>query len=129
MDFVAIDVETANANMASICQIGIATFENGVLADEWKTFVDPQDYFDGINTSIHGIDESAVAGSPTFGMLARTISGALNGQVVVTHSAFDKVALYQAGAKCKASAPICTWLDSACVARRAWKELSRSGFG
>lgn len=28
-DFVAIDVETANADMASICQIGIAGFANG----------------------------------------------------------------------------------------------------
>jgi DNA polymerase III subunit epsilon len=62
MDFVAIDVETANADMASICQIGIATFENGALAGEWKTYVDAQDHFDGINESIHGIDESTVAG-------------------------------------------------------------------
>ena len=31
MEFVAIDVETANANMASICQIGIAHFANNVL--------------------------------------------------------------------------------------------------
>ena len=72
MEFVAIDVETANADMASICQIGIARFENGVLADEWKTYVDPQDYFDGMNIAIHGIDERVVAGSPTFGMLAGT---------------------------------------------------------
>jgi DNA polymerase III subunit epsilon len=129
MDFVAIDVETANANMASICQVGIATFDKGVLADEWKTYVDPQDHFDGMNISIHGIDESLVAGSPTFGMLAHTILGALNGRVVVTHSAFDKVALYQAGTKCKASPLMCTWLDSACVARRAWKEFSRNGYG
>lgn len=62
MNFVAIDVETANADMASICQIGLARYENGVLADEWKSYVDPQDYFDGINVSIHGIDESTVHG-------------------------------------------------------------------
>ena len=31
MDFVAIDVETANADLASICQIGIAHFSNSVL--------------------------------------------------------------------------------------------------
>jgi len=42
MEFVAIDVETANADMASICQIGIATFENAVLKNEWKTYVDPE---------------------------------------------------------------------------------------
>ncbi len=102
MDFVAIDVETANADMASICQIGIATFEKGALSGEWKSYVDPQDHFDGMNVSIHGIDESVVAGSPTFGMLANTIQVALNGRVVVTHTAFDKVAIYQAGTKFKA---------------------------
>jgi len=66
MEFVAIDVETANADMASICQIGIAQFRDGTLVEEWKTYVDPQDHFDGINVSIHGIDEDVVAGSPTF---------------------------------------------------------------
>jgi DNA polymerase-3 subunit epsilon len=129
MDFVAIDVETANADMASICQIGIATFTRGALAGEWKTYVDPQDYFDSLNISIHGIDAKLVAGAPTFGMLADTVISALNGRVVVTHTAFDKVAIYRAGAKCKTSPPSCTWLDSACVVRRAWKQFSTSGYG
>jgi DNA polymerase-3 subunit epsilon len=34
MDFVAIDVETANADMASICQIGVAGFEAGQVVSE-----------------------------------------------------------------------------------------------
>jgi DNA polymerase-3 subunit epsilon len=129
MDFVAIDVETANADVASICQIGIATFKNGALANQWKSYVDPEDHFDGMNVSIHGIDEGVVAGSPTYGMLADTIHRALNGRIVVTHTAFDKVAIYQAATKCKVPRPSCTWLDSACIARRAWKEFSKSGYG
>ena len=129
MEFVAIDVETANADMASICQIGIAHFANGVIANEWKTYVDPQDHFDGINVSIHGIDESVVAGAPIFGALAITIKDALEGRIVVTHTAFDKVAIYQAGTRCSATPLSCTWLDSACVARRAWKQFSKSGYG
>jgi DNA polymerase-3 subunit epsilon len=31
MDFVAIDVETANPDMASICQVGLAAFSNGAV--------------------------------------------------------------------------------------------------
>jgi len=129
MEFVAIDVETANADMASICQIGIARFANGILADEWKSYVDPMDDFDPMNVSIHGIDESTVAGAPTFGLLANSINDALDGRVVVAHTAFDKVAIYQAGTRWKAKAPSCTWLDSACVARRAWREFSKAGYG
>ena len=115
--------------MASICQIGIAHFSNGILTSEWKTYVDPQDYFDGMNISIHGIDEAAVAGAPTFGMVANTIKSALNGRIVVTHTAFDRVAIYRAGTKCQAVPLVCTWLDSACVACRAWKDFSTSGYG
>lgn len=129
MKFVALDVETANADMASICQIGIAHFENGRLIHEWKTYIDPRDYFDGMNVSIHGIDESIVAGAPTFGEMATTIKGALDGQIVVTHTTFDKVAVYRASAKYQAIPLACTWLDSACVVRRAWKDRARSGYG
>ena len=129
MQFIAIDVETANADMASICQIGIARFSDGVVVDEWKTYVDPQDHFDPINVSSHGIDESVVAGAPTFGIVADKLRSFLNGNIVVSHTAFDKLAIYQAGAKCGATAPSCNWLDSSCVARRAWKEFSKSGYG
>jgi len=54
MNFSAIDIETANADKASICQIGLVTHENGVAVEEWRTYVDPEDYFDGINVAIHG---------------------------------------------------------------------------
>ena len=66
MQFTAIDVETANADMASVCQIGIAQFKNGVVSNKWKTYIDPEDYFDDLNVSIHGVDARAVRGAPTF---------------------------------------------------------------
>ena len=99
------------------------------LADEWRTYVDPQDHFDAINVSIHGIDASIVEGAPRFGALANTIQHAIRGAVVVTHTTFDRLALHQAQTKCNAPPFTCTWLDSACVARRTWRELSKSGYG
>ena len=99
MDFVAIDVETANADMASICQIGVAGFANGQVAEEWKSYVDPEDYFDGMNISIHGISEAIVAGSPVFSALDGKVRKTLEGNIVVTHTAFDRLALSQAGSK------------------------------
>jgi DNA polymerase-3 subunit epsilon len=129
MDFVAIDVETANADLASICQIGIAGFSGGQVAEEWKSYVDPQDFFHYVNMSIHGITDDTVAGAPIFSALNRQIRKALEGNIVVTHTAFDRLALSQAAAKCGTSPFQCTWLDSACVVRRAWQEYSRSGYG
>lgn len=64
MDFVALDFETANADISSICRIGLASFADGLLRKEWKTYIDPEDFFDEMNTSIHGIDETTVEGAP-----------------------------------------------------------------
>lgn len=66
MEFVSIDVETANPDMASICQIGMVHYRDGSIVKEWESLVDPKQYFSGVNVSIHGIDENTIAGSPTF---------------------------------------------------------------
>ena len=129
MEFVSIDVETANANMASICQIGAARFVDGTVADEWKTYVDPQDCFDGINVSIHGIDATVVRGAPTFPETSAPLKQFLSSQIVVSHTHFDRVALHQAAARHNIVLPSCTWLDSARVARRAWSEFASGGYG
>lgn len=129
MRFTAIDVETANADMASVCQIGVVRVENGVISDEWKTYVDPEDYFDGINVSIHGIDATVVKGAPTLSKVSHTLCSYLEGEVVVCHTHFDRVAIHQAAHRHGFEAPPCTWLDSARVARRAWKACARNGYG
>lgn len=129
MRFIVIDVETANADMASICSIGIAAFENGKLASEWYSLIDPDDYFDPINVSIHGIRELDVQGAPTFRDVAAEIDKWLVQQVVVTHTHFDRVAMHQAAERWAIPVFGCTWLDSARVARRTWAECAKSGYG
>ncbi|GFP44073.1 DNA polymerase III subunit epsilon [Candidatus Hakubella thermalkaliphila] len=66
MDFIALDVETANPDLASICQIGLVEFQNSKMVNALERLVDPEDYFDGMNVSIHGIDERDVKGQPTW---------------------------------------------------------------
>jgi len=129
MQFEALDVETANASFASVCQIGIASFDGDRLVREWKTFVDPQDYFDDINISIHGIMPETVKGAPTIACLSAQINDLLSGRICVCHTHFDRTAIKQAFEKYNASLPDCAWLDSACVARRTWSEFSHSGYG
>lgn len=129
MEFVAIDVETANSNRASICAIGFAVFKSGVVTSEWYSLVNPRDFFDPMNVSIHGIKEADVSGAPAFRDIAEEMNGLLAGQVVVTHTPFDRVALCQAADRWAVSAPRCDWLDSARVARRTWADCARSGYG
>lgn len=129
MDFIAIDVETANADMSSICQVGIAGFEGGRLAFEWSSYVDPQDWFDPVNVSIHGITPEHVQGQPTLPDIAEELRAHLEGRVAVCHTHFDRVAVSRAYAKHRLAAPACTWLDSARVARRTWEKCAYSGYG
>jgi len=126
---VALDVETANADFASICQIGVVTFTDGNVAGSWQSLIDPEDEFDPVNVSIHGIDENAVAGAPRFADVAQQLEMLLAGNVVASHTSFDRVALARAHEK-YALPPIgCQWLDTARVSRRAWPQFARHGFG
>jgi len=129
MNFVAIDVETANANMASICQIGMVEYADGRLVEEWESYVDPEDYFDGINISIHGINESTVKGAPNFTALNDKLCSFLDNTVVVCHTHFDRVAIRQATERYGVRLPASKWLDSARVARRTWDAVAWKGYG
>lgn len=63
MDFIALDVETANAGLASICQVDIVTFRNGQVAEQWQTLVNPSTH-----TSICGpITYTQFASQPRLG--------------------------------------------------------------
>ena len=129
MEFVAIDVETANADMASICQVGLAKFRNGKLVDEWSSLVDPEDYFDSINVNIHGITEEDVRGAPKFPDLLQNLSNYLSGAICVSHTHFDRVSIGRALNKYSLRPIDVVWLDSARVARRTWQECAWSSYG
>lgn len=64
MRFVAIDIETANTDMDSSCQIGLSGFVGGRLAEEWCTPADPEDCFDEVNISIHDIEPKTFRRQP-----------------------------------------------------------------
>lgn len=129
MQFVAIDVETANADMASICQIGIAKFENGILVDEWSSLVNPEDHFDYINIDIHGISDNEVQGAPTFSEIENDLIRFLSGSICVSHTHFDRVSINKALKRYSLNAIETTWLDSAMVARRTWEDCAWKGYG
>ncbi|PKO52614.1 MAG: transposase [Betaproteobacteria bacterium HGW-Betaproteobacteria-20] len=129
MDFVAIDVETANSDMASICQIGIAKFSNGVLVEEWVSLLNPEDYFHFINIDIHGIDENDVVDAPKFSDVLYKLKYFMDGSICICHTHFDRVSIAKAFQKYSIQPLNITWLDSARVARRTWEEFAWSGYG
>lgn len=129
MRFLAVDLETANPRMSSICQIAIVAFENGKEVGAEMRYVDPNDYFDPYNIGIHGITEGDVRGAPHFSELHGWLCEQTVGEIVACHTHFDRVALAQACGHLYLEPLPCNWLDTAQVARRAWSEVSKSGCG
>lgn len=129
MSFVVVDVETANPDLSSICQIGVAVFRDGALHDKWESLIDPQDEFDPVNVSIHGIDEDTVRNAPTWAAAFPVVSSLLRDSIVVSHTPFDRLALTRACERHGLTGCSYRWLDSARVVRRAWLMFSQSGYG
>lgn len=126
-DFVALDVETANADFASICSIGLVHFKQGQVFRSLTILVDPEDDFDPANIAIHGIRPDDVRGRPTMGKVFPVIGDALRDAAIVHHSPFDRTALARAALKYSTIGLPCTWLDSLQVARRSWAAHREDG--
>ena len=129
MDYLAIDVETANADYSSICQIGIVEVQNGEIADQWSTLVNPESYFDPFNVSIHGITESDVENARTFDAVYSELKSRIDGRITVHHMPFDKIAINRACSEYELDFLKANWLDSAKIVRRAWKDFAYRGYG
>jgi len=129
MRYLAIDVETANADYSSICQIGIAEFENGKIIDKWSSLINPESYFDPFNVSIHKIKESDVINSPTFDKLHPELAKRLEGKITIHHMPFDRTALNRVCQEYNLPVLNTQWLDSAKIARRTWEQFAYKGYG
>jgi DNA polymerase-3 subunit epsilon len=127
--YMCIDVETANPDLSSICQIGVLAFNDGPRSVLLDTLINPQDFFDPTNTAIHGIREEDVEDAPTFSVVYADIRRHLEGQIVVSHTCFDRVAVARAAEKNGLPSLGCRWLDSARVVRRAWPRFAKCGYG
>ncbi|WP_425097945.1 exonuclease domain-containing protein [Tropicibacter sp. S64] len=124
--FFALDVETANNQRGSICQLGIACVRFDRSIDTWVTYVDPQTD-DWSCTRIHGITGEHVIGAPLLCDVLDVIEARLSGHVIYQHSGFDKAAIAAGCREYQRDAPEWEWRDSVLVARKAWPELKRNG--
>lgn len=97
-DFVAIDLETANACRSSICQIGITEVVKGEIQASKSWLVRPMNnYYDSFNIEIHGITPEDTKNSPSFPEVWEEVAPYLEGKLVVAHNtSFDMYALRDA---------------------------------
>lgn len=100
--FVAVDVETANQNVGSICAIGLVRFDHQGMVDSYYTLVDPQTDFHPMNISVHRIYPEDVVGAPTFAQIIQDLEAFIGDWPLVAHNArFDTSSLIQAYQKAR----------------------------
>jgi DNA polymerase-3 subunit epsilon len=123
MRFYSLDVETANPDQSTICQIGVGIFEDGELIDTWKSYIDPQDYFHWRFIEIHGITPKMVKMKPTFPKIYPVLREMFENNIVVHHSPFDRIAFKKVFDKYDLEPFEVQWLDSVQVARKTWQDI------
>lgn len=127
-DFIAFDVETANKQYHSICQIGFAFVENNKVTKTWGVYINPETNVFS-NTEIHGITKEKVAKAMIFPQVVSYISPFIENQILVHHTAFDQVAVRQDSDRYGISFPNVRFCDSSMFVRDIDSSVSQSGFG
>ncbi len=125
--FIALDVETACGDSASICQIGLACVGYDETIQTWSVYVDPQMPFAPFNTKLHGIGSQTVRDAQTFAQIWPDLLPLLSRHPMVQHSRFDEHAINAACIARGMPRPRLTWHDSVAIARAAWPELKGNG--
>lgn len=125
--FIALDVETANRNASSICQVGLAMVLGDGNIQTAGYLIDPEEEFDFFNVKLHGIDADMVANAATFPQAMHWLRPALTGITLIQHSSFDKRAFNAACTLYEMPDLACDWLDSVSIARQAWPQFKGNG--
>lgn len=130
MRFIAIDVETANYDCTSICEIGWAKVKDGALIEKGTSLINPNTYFEYINTQKHGLTEEDVSGAPKFRKIWDLFIDLAEDYTITSHGPFDRTAVYRLLDKRGLTRPANPWLDIMRIIRRAWPEkFGDRGYG
>jgi len=106
-DFVAIDFETASGQRNSACSVGIVSFKDGEVIEEFHALIQPP-YNEYLwrNTEIHGITANDTKSIGSFDHIYPEIYKRLKGKTIVAHNeSFDRSVLKQSMALYGIEAP------------------------
>ena len=94
-DFAAIDFETANHELSSVCSVGIVVVRNGSITDRFYSLIQPEpNYYNYGNTAVHGLTNEDTANEPVFSEVWKLIEPLIEGLPFVAHNkGFDEACL------------------------------------
>ncbi len=128
MRFTAIDFETANSFIGSICAVGLVVVEDGAVVDKKYWLIKPHkdhSYFDPFNVYIHGITKDMVAAADEFDTVyTNEIAPVIQRTVLAAHNAaFDMSALRHVLDLYNIEYPQVDYICTFKTAQRTWGEL------
>lgn len=125
--FLAVDVETANTDPASICWLGLALFRDGKLAQTWSKPVDCGQTFDPAHTQRQGLTRKETKEAVPLRAMLGPFYRLTAGRTLVSLTNFEKIALALAAEAARQPRLDARWLDVSVVARRTWRDVALRG--
>jgi DNA polymerase-3 subunit epsilon len=123
LSFTAIDFETANHKLASVCAAGFAKVRDGVVVETFSTLVQPppgHTVFNPRNVDIHGITADRVVGAPAWDVVFKDLIGFAGGDALVAHNvATEQNVVRQANEASGIPVPQLRWLCTLAASRTA----------
>jgi DNA polymerase-3 subunit epsilon len=98
-NFTAIDVELANDDLGSICEVGLAKFRAGELVETWRALVNPEGpYQELYHSDLHGIRHQHTSEAPKFPEVYFVLKRFMEEEVCIFHgaSSFDQACIARA---------------------------------
>ena len=94
-NFAAIDFETANTSLTSVCALGIVIVCNGEIADKFYSLIKPEpEYYYYWCTKVHGLTQTDTIDALVFPHVWNQIASKIEGLTLVAHnSQFDESCL------------------------------------
>lgn len=94
-DFAAIDFETANGELSSVCSVGVVIVRNGIITDRFYSLIQPEpNYYNSGNSAIHGLTHENTANEEVFSVVWKRIEPLIEGLPLVAHNkGFDESCL------------------------------------
>lgn len=125
INFIALDLETATCYKESICEIGLAFVQHGEIVNTKSWLVrPPENLYDSINMSIHGITPEMTEKCPTFDEIWPTVVNFLNNKLIVAHNtSFDMYAIKEAIEYYNLPMPMFQYICSLRTAKKAIQGL------
>lgn len=119
-DFIAVDVETANAEPGSICALGAAKVCGGRIVDTFYSLVRPEpEYYLWSCTRVHGLTAEDTADAPCFDAVWHRFSAWAGDMPLAAHNApFDQRCIHAACRIYRLDAPERPFLCTLAAARR-----------